>query len=305
MSMNNFSEIYIYGMTLLSTIHRLKGSYPAADTYQEITQTHVMPGGEGGNAAILLSHWGLKTQLDGCVFGALTAEPLRAYFDRYGVDCSLLPTRPDFEGWRDIVLCDGESRTVFGWFGQHFSGMHKLWTEPNEAAIAAARCVALDPFFDATSQCVAELCVQHGIDYVTLDARWDDPLAQHARAIACSKEFLQSAYPGADYAALLKQYRHTCRGLVIFTFGGGDMLYISPEMTRASTLAPYPVKVADTLAAGDTFRAGLVYGIVNGIATAATVRFAAAAAAVCCTRFPSILEPPGLDEIKALIKKYT
>ena len=296
-------DVYIYGMTVLSTIHRLKGPFPQADTYQEITQTTVMPGGEGGNAAILLSHWGLKTQLDGCMFSETTAGPLRAYFDRYGVDYSLLPTVPDFTGWRDIVFCDGESRTVFGWFQHHFSGERHWWTEPCEASIAAARCVALDPFFGATSQHVAELCVQHGTDYVTLDARWDDTLAQNARAIACSKEFLENAYPGADYGDLLEQYRRTCSGLVIFTFGSKEMLYASPEMKHRASLPTYPVTVQDTLAAGDTFRAGVVYGVVNDMPAEATVRFAAAAAAVACTRFPSILEPPSLDEIAALMKE--
>ncbi|MBN1876387.1 MAG: carbohydrate kinase family protein [Anaerolineae bacterium] len=297
-------DIYVYGMTVLSTIHRLKTLFPQADSYQEIVQTTVMPGGEGGNAAILLSHWGLKTQLDGCMFGEATAEPLLAYFNRYGVDCSLLPTLPDFDGWRDIVFCDGESRTVFGWFGQHFSSARKLWTEPCAASIAAARCVAVDPFFGETSHRVANLCVQHGIDYVTLDARWDDALAQNARAIACSKEFLESAYPGKDYTTLLEQYRTVCRGLVVFTFGGKEMLYTSPEIAHPATLPAYPVTVLDTLAAGDTFRAGLVYGVVNGMSAEDTVRFAAASAAVCCTRFPSILEPPGLDEINLLMEKY-
>jgi len=263
-----------------------------------------MPGGEGGNAAILLSYWSLKTQLDGCAFSRATAEPLLTFFNLYDVDCSLLPTLPDFAGWRDIVLCDGESRTVFGWFQQHFSDTRRLWTEPHEASIAAARCVAVDPFFGETSQRVADLCVQHGTDYVTLDARLDDPLAQNARAIACSKEFLESAYPGADYADLLAQYHRACRGLVVFTFGGREMLYRSPEMIKSATLPAYPVTVMDTLAAGDTFRAGLVYGVVNGMDAETTVRFAAAAAAICCTRFPSILEPPSLDEIDALIAKY-
>ena len=48
-------DVYIYGMTVLSTIHLLKGPYPAADTYQEIEKTYVMPGGEGANAAVVLS----------------------------------------------------------------------------------------------------------------------------------------------------------------------------------------------------------------------------------------------------------
>jgi sugar/nucleoside kinase (ribokinase family) len=73
-------------------------------------------------------------------------------------------------------------------------------------------------------------------------------------------------------------------------------------MTVPATLPTYPVTVQDTLAAGDTFRAGLVYGVVKGLSAEATVRFAAAAAAVACTRFPSILEPPTLSEIDVLMK---
>ena len=37
-------DVYVYGMTVLSTIHQLRDRYPAADTYQEIQKTVVMPG---------------------------------------------------------------------------------------------------------------------------------------------------------------------------------------------------------------------------------------------------------------------
>ena len=39
-------DVYLYGMTVLSTIHRLKCPYPEADSYQEIDRTHVVPGGD-------------------------------------------------------------------------------------------------------------------------------------------------------------------------------------------------------------------------------------------------------------------
>ena len=42
-------DVYVYGMTVLSTIHQLKDDYPEADTYQEIEQTFLMPGGEAAN----------------------------------------------------------------------------------------------------------------------------------------------------------------------------------------------------------------------------------------------------------------
>ena len=46
-------DVYVYGMTVLSTIHKLKGDYPKADTYQEIEQTFIMPGGEAANSAVV------------------------------------------------------------------------------------------------------------------------------------------------------------------------------------------------------------------------------------------------------------
>jgi hypothetical protein len=44
-------DVYVYGMTVLPTIHKLKGDYPKADTYQEIEQTIIIPGGEAANSA--------------------------------------------------------------------------------------------------------------------------------------------------------------------------------------------------------------------------------------------------------------
>ncbi len=297
--MTNF-DVYIYGMTVLSTIHLLKDSFPVADGYQEVTQTYVMPGGEAANAAIVLKNLGISVQLDGCLLGERTAGPLTEYLTARGVDCSLMTYRSDFPGWRDIVFCDGASRTVFGWFGNYLFGAEKLWTEPSEEAIRAARCVALDPFFPGASERVAELCRKHHIDYATIDCKWEHPLAQDARVLVCSQEFLRNNYPDADPAALFEQYQQVCSGLLIFTFGSRGLWYASPRSRRES-LEAYPVPVVDTLAAGDSFRAGVVYGLLNKLPDDELVRFASATAAVVCTRFPSVAQPPNLDEIRALM----
>jgi len=178
------TDVYVYGMTVLSTIHLLKGRYPTADTYQEIQETYVMPGGEGANAAVVLSNLGMSTMLDGCYLGQETAVPLLTYLQQKQVDCSLLTEKDDFIGWKDIVLCDGASRTVFGWFNAFFGDERELWAQPNETAIQQARCVALDPFFGAESARVSGLCRKHSTDYVTIDCKWDDPIAQYSRALA-------------------------------------------------------------------------------------------------------------------------
>ena len=297
-----FSDVYVYGMTVLSTIHRLKDQYPPADGYQEIQQTFIMPGGEGANCAIVLRSLGVSVELDACYLGEATAAPLKLYLSERGIDCSKMKREPDFEGWRDIVLCDGHSRTVFGWFAGNLFGSRKLWTTPSETSIQAARCVALDPFFGAESRQVAELCVQHGKDYVTIDCHWDDLIAQQARAIICSREFLDREYPKADRAELLAKYRAACRGLIIFTFSADELMYQSAGQAAYTIFNPYTVEVVDTLGAGDTFRAGVAYGVLREMSDQETVRFASACAAVSCTRFPSVYEPPTLPEVTRLMK---
>lgn len=295
------NDVYVYGMTVLSTIHLLKGKFPAADAYQEIQETFVMPGGEAANCAIVLSNLGVRVCLDGCYLGEQTEKPMLQYLRERNIDCSKMTREAGFDGWRDIVFCDGEHRTVFGWFVANLFGGRRLWTIPSEASIQEAQCVALDPFFGEQSALVAELCRKHQRDYVTVDCHLDDPIAQHARAIICSREFLDREYPDRDPRQLLDKYRETCKGLVIFTFGGKSILYSSPSLGHPLTCTPFDVHVVDTLAAGDTFRAGVVYGILKGMRDDETVRFAAACAAVACTRFPSVRQPPEMSEIAELI----
>lgn len=285
---------------MLSTIHQLKAKFPSADGYQEITRTFIIPGGEAANGAIVLSNLGISTMLDGPFLGDLTAGPLLSYLQKYEVDCSLLHHHNGFPGWRDIVFCDGESRTVFGWFVDYLFGGHKYWNKPGEEAIKSAKCVALDPFFGEESEEVARLCQKHRIDYVTIDSKFDTIITKGARAIICSKEFLDREYPGIEYEKLLKQYQLKCSGLVIFTFGSRPVLFSSAK-SPVQSFQPYPIKVVDTLAAGDVFRAGVVYGILKGWSDLEVVRFASATAAVSCTRFPSVYEPPTLAEITDLM----
>ncbi len=199
-----------------------------------------------------------------------------------------------------MVLCDGKSRTVFGWFNEYLFGGCKLWTDPCEVSIQQAKCVALDPFFRETSARAAELCVRHQTDYVTIDVQWNSQMAQHARALVCSHEFLNREYPDENKADLLRQYLSVCQGLVIFTSGAREILCASPK-TPPDSFQPYEIEVVDTLAAGDTFRAGVVYGILQGMSDRDVVRFAAACAGVACTRFPSVHEPPTLTEVEAII----
>jgi sugar/nucleoside kinase (ribokinase family) len=66
-------------------------------------------------------------------------------------------------------------------------------------------------------------------------------------------------------------------------------------------MKPLPVEVKSALGAGDTFKAGCVYGLLHGMPDKELVRFASACSAVAISRFPLPLHPPKLEEVRALI----
>jgi len=296
-------DIYLYGMIVYSTIHRLAADYPEADGYGEIEETHVVPGGETGNSALVLARLGHRVKVGGPYLGTQTRIGVTSFLRQHGIDCSGLHYDASFEGVRDLVLVGGKTRTVFGRFAAYFRGP-KRWSAPDESAIAAARIVGLDPFFGAESERVAECCAAIGRPYVTIDCPPDSRLHRAAAATVVSNEFLRSHFPRTEVRKLLRKYARESRGLVVFTFGGREILYARGD-GAIGRVRPNKVVVKSTLGAGDTFRAGVIHGVLQGMDDRSIVQFAAATAAAVCRRFPFALDPPGLQEITLLAKGPT
>jgi sugar/nucleoside kinase (ribokinase family) len=297
--MNN-CDIYSYGMTALSTSYQLKGPFPAPNEYQDFIDCFVMTGGEAANSSIVLQNLGANVVLDGCYFGEVTEKPLRDYLTSRNIDCSLMKRLDNFDGWQEIIFCDGKTRTTFGRYATYLSDGKKRWSSPSEAYIQSAKYVSLDPFFGEDSLMAAELCAKYGKEFVTVDCPLEDRIAKLARANVISQEFLDRHYHGQSYEQLFEQYLATCPGLILFTFGDQPLWYGSSSIP-STQFNPYKVDVVDTLGAGDAFRGGITYGLFQGLSEPETVRFAAACAAIVCTRFPCVHYAPTLDEIYALI----
>ena len=292
------ADIYLYGMIVYSTIHRLVADYPEADGYGEIEETHVVPGGETGNSALILARLGHRVKVGGPFLGTQTRAGVLAFLRQRGIDCSGLHYDASFDGVRDLVLVGGRTRTVFGRFAAYFRGP-KRWSPPDEAAIAAAKIVGVDPFFGDESERVAVCCAEIGRPYVTIDCPPDSRLHRASAATVVANEYLRSHYPGTDPRELLRRYTGESKGLVIFTSGSREILF-ARGTSEIGTVQPNQVTVKSTLGAGDCFRAGVIHGVLREMDDRSVVQFAAATAAAVCRRFPFALDPPGLEEIAAL-----
>lgn len=294
------ADIYLYGMTVMSTIHMLQNGYPKEDTYGEVAKTHYVPGGEAGNSALVLANLGYKIKIDGPSLGSESATGIREYFDRYSIDYSGMQYDPVFTGVKDIVLVGKESRTVFGWFGAYFSADKKRWSDPNYEAIQQAKVVGLDPYFPGASEEVARFCQSIAKPLVAIDCPYDSIIHKASSVMIISKEYIHNTYPDIPLETLMSYYTNHSTGLTIMTFGSQPILFSrSGESIHQST--PFCVDVKSTLGAGDTFRAGVVFGVYNDFSDAEIVRFASATAGCVISRFPFAYNPPTLDEINDLI----
>lgn len=296
-------DIYLYGMTLVSTMHLLGEEFPQADSYSEIKESYDLPGGETGSCAVVLSSLGCRVKLDGNHQGARTAGILKSYLaDRYGVDMSRVFEDPDFDGVRDMILIAGNTRTVFGTFGAYFNSGVKRWNAPVRADVVDAEIVGLDPFFAEQSERVVQYCRELGKKYVTIDCKPDSILHRFSEVNVVSNEFIQNNFSGMDIEELFRRYTDNTDGLVIFTFGAGEILF-GRRNQHIQSFRPYKVRVQSTLGAGDSFKAGAIYGVFKKMPDPELVSFAAATAATVCSRFPLALNPPDLDMINGLINK--
>jgi len=293
-------DVYLHGMTVLSTIHKVAGGLEV-DGYGEILETHLCPGGEAMNAAMLLSGLGLFTALAGPHWGTETREVLGRYARRYGIDVGAVLIDDGYPGLRDVVLVDDRHRTVLGWFGRYFTDPVKRWGMPEPEDLARAAVVAVDPFFGEASELCGRLAVAAGRPYVTIDTPHDGPLHARAAATVVSREYRTRQYPGAVDEELLARYAAAGEGLTIFTSGKDDVRFARRGVLPES-FSPYLVQVKSTLGAGDTFRAGVVYGVLRRLPDRELVRFASGLAALVCTRLPIADHVPRLAEVEEFLR---
>jgi Sugar kinases, ribokinase family len=296
-------DIYLYGMTLVTTMNLLEGEYPEADTYGEIRESYVLPGGETGSCAIVLASLGCNVKLDGNFQGKKTMEILDHYLvKKYGIDMSGVFFDSTFDGVQDMVLIGTGTRTCFGTFGAYFDNEIKRWNEPSKQDVENCSIVGLDPFFAEQSEIVANHCHELGKKYVTIDCKYDTVIHKFSEVNVISNEFIRNNYPDRDVDELFKEYTENSEGLVIFTFGSREIMF-GRRNQPINRIKPCKVKVQSTLGAGDSFKAGVIYGVYKNMKDEEIVRFAAATAAAVCSRFPLALNPPDLVTINQLMNK--
>jgi sulfofructose kinase len=198
-----------------------------------------------------------------------------------------------------VILVDPLGNRTVLW---HRSDRLKLPFERLTSGAMRARVVHVDDD-DPELAVNAVASARHGGMVVTSDL---EHLSDYAERLIASVSYpifeqnLPASITGeSDPERALRKLRRLNGGVLVMTRGelgsvalDGDAFHIAPA---------FEVKVVDGTGAGDVFRAGFIYGLLQTWAVPDVLRFANAAAALSCTKLGAIPSVPMLAEVQELL----
>jgi sugar/nucleoside kinase (ribokinase family) len=277
-------DVIVYGTVCLDLMWRVD-RLAAPGEYQSIRQERRMIGGEAANTAIALAKWGTKVALVGTAMGDDDdGRLLQALFDDLGstVDRRYVETISGLQTafCACIATPDGH-RTMYG-IG--FTNMHVPQLDPEFAGRAPM--FTMDPNAYKAGLEACAVAAGAGAEIVAMDYTRSSEVNRLATISVTSHEHVQAGAPLAAYADFAAATRDRDGCTVIVTCGE-DGCFVAERETRGDPAVHVPAyridNIVDSTGCGDIFRAGLIYGRLQGWDMGKTASFASAAAGLNST----------------------
>jgi sugar/nucleoside kinase (ribokinase family) len=295
-------KIFCAGIVVLDEVFRVP-QVPATDTKTDATEYVTVGGGCAPNAAVAISRLGGATAFAGPLGDDDTAERILGHLADEKIDtrgCVRVP------GGRSsvsaILIDDNGARTI-----ATYSDKKLLAATPRDVAqlIADADGMLLDnrrpnfvgPFCQAAA--ARKLPIVLDVDKATT---FDDPLLSAATHAIFSGESLRAMTQCDNIAKGFDIARRKLNHFIAVTDGHNGGLWC--EGGEVHSYPAFEIKVVDTLGAGDTFHGAFALALIEGKPVEVCLRFAAAAAAVKCSRFGGISSAPTRQEVEDFLKAH-
>ena len=277
------AQIIGVGANLLDTLFTLP-RYPAEDTKQAASLVAERGGGPCGTGLVAAAKLGARCAYIGLCSDDNAGRFLRADFEKYGIDTTLMQSVPDTTAFRScILLCEeNASRTCV---------FHRGTVPPTtlgdreKAALREAELLMVDGN-DLDAAVEAAQLVRESGGHVLYDAGGRYPgverLLPLADLLIPSEEFAlgvtgeETTEKAAE--ALQRKYHPT---VTVVTQGkqGGVLL----DENGLRTYPAFPVTAVDTNGAGDVFHGAFAFAYLHNWDPDRCCRFASAVSALKCT----------------------
>jgi sugar/nucleoside kinase (ribokinase family) len=257
-------------------------AYPERGAKLEYTDLSVLPGGQVATTMVACQIWGLATRYVGKLGDDNAAALHRSAFQRAGVEARLI-TVPGGVSPQSLILVDaGGERTVLC---RRDESMTLKPEELQREWVVNARLLHVDGHDTAAATQAARWAREAGVMTVAdLDEVYPDmeDLLAHIDYLIVNEHFPQRLTGETDLKCALKAMQATYGSrLTAATLGReGVLAWDGRQMIHR---AGFDVKVVDTTGAGDIFRAGFIYGLLQNWPLERQLDFSCAAAALNCT----------------------
>lgn len=256
-------------------------AYPERGSKLEYSHSSVMPGGQVATTVVACQTWGLNTRYVGKLGDDHAAGLHRQAFERTGVEAHIV-TVPGGVSAQSLILVDaGGERTVL------CRRDDRMALQPEEIErewVVNARVLHIDGHDTAAATQAVCWARQAGVITVAdLDETYPgiEELAANIDYLIVNKDFSCRLMdePNLERSLRLMQSRYGSR-LAAATLGeDGVLAWDGKQLTHC---AAYRVPVVDTTGAGDIFRSGFIYGLLQDWPLERQLDFSCAAAAMNC-----------------------
>lgn len=254
-------DVFCYG-AICADLCLYLPRFPQPGDGVHVPDSHWRAGGNALNEARALVGWGARVALAGDDLGADPAGDLvAAELGGLGLAGRVRRDAAARTPICHILITPDGQRTILA-----LRDPRPPMALPAIDDLAAARVVSLARYGPPGIPAVAELARRAGRPLVVGDVTTpDDPLASHADVIVTSAETLARRRPGRALEAQLADL-HAVRGAAVVVSDGprpARVLWGEADGPQIADYQPPIVATRDTTGAGDVFRAGVAWGLLQ------------------------------------------
>jgi sugar/nucleoside kinase (ribokinase family) len=266
-----------------------------------ITDRHFVCGGQTATVTAACAALGLASRYVGAFGSDHNGRFIRQTLHSRGVEVAAT-IESDAPNRSAVILVDPAGRRTVLW---HRSERLKLTPSDIDPHVLEARLLHVDDDDPDLALGAARMARDAGTP-VTSDLEHVSETVEQLFATV-TYPIVEQNFPNrligeVDPERALRKLRRLNAGLLCMTLAElgsvaleGDRFYVSPA---------FNVQVVDNTGAGDVFRAGFIYGLLQKWSVCETLRFANAAAAISCTRLGAIPSVPTLGEVRDLLARH-
>jgi sugar/nucleoside kinase (ribokinase family) len=288
------------GENSVDLVYRLPGALSANGKLRASAQ-RVMCGGQVATTLAACTALGLRSAYVGTFGNDDNGARIRQALSESNVDVSHAIVRAAPNRHAVILVNERNGDRSVAWHRD--PGLALNVDELPIGLIRSARLVHVDDLDEEVSVAAARIAVGHGVA-VTSDL--DRITKRTAELVALSTVPIFSTHVLAaltgdeDPSRGLRQLRATHAGPLCVTLGSKGAMLLENDLLHH--VPAFAVDAVDTTGAGDVFRAGFIYALLQGYKLVDVLGFAAAAAAASCTREGAMTSVPSLADVQRMLR---